>query len=113
MKRILLLILLGVLMNTALTAAGRFVLVEYKHSLRGQHNEISIELRSVNNYNRDFYGKLITVDKRLADHIVTEKVVDLDKEYFDTLFSDFLSLNFLDIIKDSETLSVQMAILLR
>jgi len=103
MKRILFLILLGLLMNTTLAAGARFVRVEYEHSRRVQHGRITIELGSERNEDRIFYAKLNTADRRLDAFLPNiERVINIDKEYFDTIYNKVLDLNFKDIIKGSE-----------
>jgi len=96
-------ILLGLLMNSALAAGARFVRVEYEHSRRVQHGKITIELGSERNEDRIFYAKLVTEDRRLDGFLPNiEKVIDIDKEYFDSIYNKALVLNFNEIIRNSE-----------
>jgi|TergutMp193P3_1026864.scaffolds.fasta_scaffold161171_1 hypothetical protein len=103
MKRIFIMIAFELLINTALFAGARFVRVEYVHSRQVQHSKITIELGSERNEDRIFYAKLVTEDRRLGGFILNiERVIGIDKEYFDMIYNRVLDLNFKDIIKSSE-----------
>ena len=103
MKRAILTILSGLLINTALVAGARFVRIDIEHSRRVQHGKITIELGSENNADRIFYAKLATGDRRLDGFLPNiERVIDIDKEYFDTIYNKALILNFSEIIRNSE-----------
>ena len=96
-------ILLGLLINSALAAGARFVRIEYEHSRRVQHGKITIELGSERNEDRIFYAKLVTEDRRPDGFLPNiEKVTDIDKEYFDSIYNKALVLNFNEIIRNSE-----------
>ena len=55
MKKYILIIFWILLININLFAGGRMIIIEYAHSLRIQHNRITIELGSENNSERIFY----------------------------------------------------------
>ena len=91
MKRVVLLILFGLLMNSALVAGAWFVRVDIEHDRRVQHAKITIELGSENNADRVFYAKLTTGDRQLDGFLPNiERVIDIDKEYFDTTYNSEL-----------------------
>jgi hypothetical protein len=98
MKKILTILLWGMLTSINLYAGGRFVLVEYKHSRRIPHNEITIELRSENNNDKIFYAKLLikNMDQK-SENLITERVMSIEKEYFDAIYNRILDLNLKEI----------------
>ena len=103
MKRVMLTILLGLLFNTALIAGARFVRVDVEQDRRVQHAKITIELGSENNGDRVFYAKLNTGDLWSVGFLPNiERVIDIDKEYFDAIYNKALDLNYREIIKGSE-----------
>jgi len=114
MKKYLFIILCGMVIKMSVFAGGRFINVEYTHSRRILHNEISIELYSENNNDVTFYARLITKDILDNEHsraqrimstervINTERVISIEKDFFDAMYNRILDLNFKDIIKSNE-----------
>jgi hypothetical protein len=104
MKKIALALSLGLLMAANLYAGGRFVRVEYKHDVRGPYKEMTIELGSERNSERDFYAKFFAKSYDQIEISIDEIVLSIEKEYFDTIYNRVLDLNFREIIKGSESI---------
>jgi hypothetical protein len=103
MKRLLLVIVWGLLMSLHLYAGGRFILVEYKHARRVPYNEISIEIGSENNSDKIFFAKLLTKDMGQKDENTPgAREISIEKEYFDSMYSRILDLDFKEILKSYE-----------
>lgn len=69
---------------------SRFISINYHHSRCIQHNTIDIELKSENNDVKNYYMKVSTKN--------IDKMIKIEKEYFDYLFEKILSLNYQDIL---------------
>jgi hypothetical protein len=101
MNKKMVLLIWSISMSMNLYASGRFVLVEYKHSRRIPNNEITIELGSERNNDKNFYAKLI-LKSRGNENFITEKLINIEKEYFDIIYNRILDLNLKEIIKNYE-----------
>jgi hypothetical protein len=103
--KMLTILILGMLTSMNVYASGRFVSVEYKHSRRIQYNEIVIELGSENNNDKLFYAKLLTKNiEQENENFITERVISIEKEYFDDIYNIILELNLKEIIKSYENM---------
>jgi hypothetical protein len=106
MKKILFIILWGVLMAVNVYAqGGRYITLNYHHSRRIPYNTIDIELTSENNSGKVYYIKATTKQKEESDgweYSNTERIISIDKIYFDSIFDRILSLDFAEIIINSE-----------
>jgi hypothetical protein len=103
MKNFIIIIFWGMVMNMNAFAGGRLVIIEYTHSHRIQYNKITIELGSENNGEEVFYAKFNSNGMAQSDDSsLIAKEIYIDKEYFDAIYYKLLSINFNEIILNSE-----------
>jgi hypothetical protein len=108
MKKILLAILWTILIGVNMYAQGsRYISINYQHSRRIPYNTIDIELKSENNGGKIYYIKVVTKQMKGSsgwESSNTERTISIDKKYFDDMFDRILSINFTEIVMNSENI---------
>jgi hypothetical protein len=107
-KKILLIILWGVVMGVNMYAqGGKSITLEYRHSRRIPYNAIDIELKSENNNGKIYYIEIHTRQMEGSsgwEYSNTERIVGIDKTYFDSVYDRLLAIDYAGIIANSENL---------
>jgi hypothetical protein len=86
---------------------GRYITLKYQHSKRIPYNTIDIELKSEGNNGKIYYIKVFTRQMEGSsgwEYSNTERMINIDKTYFDSMYDRILAMDYAEIIKNSENI---------
>jgi hypothetical protein len=83
---------------------GRQISMNYQHSRRVSHNTIDIELGSENNSGKIYYLKTLVKGNGENEESIIESIINIDKEYFDKIYSDIINIDFKEILLNNESI---------
>lgn len=89
---------------SAYSGGSREIQIDYEHSMRIPKNEMSIHFTERNDiYQIEVLTKALDDAMEYKD-LEIEKVILIDKEYFDSIYTRLLNLNFKELVMNSENI---------
>lgn len=108
MKKVLFVIFWVISMGINVYAqGGRYITLNYQHSRRIPYNTIDIELKSEDSNDKIYYIRVFTRQMEGSsgwEYSNTERMISIDKTYFDSMYNRILAIDYAEIIKNSENI---------